>query len=206
MFNVYTLYLNVRETGDVIFSNTYNSYNKAKNNIESFLEEHAKHRGKKIVYVGKEELEKLKTSTKKTDTDFFVKKKKSEAIIYCLSVSPGRIYNSYSIKKYGNVGISEFSVKVPSHLLPQDEEEELSDSDDFEMIEPNTVSNYEHGTHVTFISELKSVLQNRRKSICVESPQKNIDNSKMEEFIADLVNGKEKLNHITPPPSPKLFL
>jgi len=206
MFNVYTLYLNVKETGDIIFSNTYNSYNKAKNNIESFLEEHAKHRGKKIVYVSKEKLEKLKISASKIDTDFFVKKKKSEAIIYCLHVSPGRIYNSYSIKKYGNVGISEFSVKIPSHFLPEDDEEELTDSDCFEMLEPNTVSNYEHGTHVTFISELKLALQNRRKSICLESPKKNIDNSKMEEFISDLVNGKEKLNHITPPQSPKLFL
>ena len=87
MFNVYTIYLNCNENGDITFSPSYSSFNKAKNNMIAFLEDNISKRGKKLIEVNKEELEKLKTSIKKSDTNIYVRKKKSEATLYQLNIN-----------------------------------------------------------------------------------------------------------------------
>lgn len=202
MFNVYVLYLSLNN-GDVNFSKTYSSFNKAKDKIDDFINNFFTKRGKKLVYVDKDQLENIKKTVKKDDQNLYIKRKKSEATIYGLNVSVGTVYNSYSLEKKGQLGIRELSVKVPSFYLNEEEIEE-SDSDDFDLVHVSKVGNYEHGAHVNFISELKSVLSNRVHEK-IEIPKSYIDNSKMDNFISDLVNGKKGLSHVSPP-TPKLYV
>ena len=199
MFNVYVLYLSYN--GDFTFSKTYSSFNKAKNNIEKFLTNFYTQRGKKLEFVNKKELKTLKKTIKKTDKNVYIKRKQSEGNIYELNLSEGRVYDSYFLEKKGKIGISEFSVKVPSNYLSEEIE---SDSEEYEIVPLSKVTNYEHGTHIHFISELKSILSNRGSNKELEIPESSIDNSKMENFIEDLVNKKKELAHVTPP-TPKLY-
>lgn len=196
MFNVYVLCLSLKN-GDTVFSKTYSSFNKAKDKISVFVENYYNERGKKLVQVDEEELEKLKGTIKKGDKNVYMQKRPSEAILYKLGIDEGWVKNSYLLEKIGQIGVSELAVKVPSVYLADDEIEE-SDSDDFELVPVSKITNYEHGTHVHFISELKNVLSNK-KNRELNIPETVVDNSKMENFISDLVNQKNRLNHVSPP-------
>lgn len=196
MFNAYVIYMSMKNSGDVNFSATYPSFNKAKSKIDAFLEDFALNRGKTLVEVDKKELEKIRASPKKNDKNIYVKKKKSAATLFHIVTIPGRLYNTYELQKLNQVGISEFSVKVPPMYLPSDEEEETEESYEFTPV--TKITNHEHGSHVSVISELKSVLRNRKVKN-VKIPKSEIDNSKMENFIHDLIKGKEMLTHISPP-------
>lgn len=71
---------------------------------------------------------------------------------------------------------------------------------------------YEHGKHVSFIGELKNVLGQRSTDdiVCkvnlLENSRKNFVDIDQRDLIDDLQNTKEKLNKITPPPSPEYGL
>ncbi len=70
-------------------------------------------------------------------------------------------------------------------------------------------SNYEHGKHVSFIQELKSKLQDRNNSelkinIDIVPAEIGRSNANHLQFISNLEAIRSKLNHITPPSSPKL--
>ena len=113
--------------------------------------------------------------------------------------------------------------KGDMNIIKKDEKpEEKEDSDDesYETIVPGP-SNYEHGKHVSFIQELKDKLDHRRRSMLAlnvgnnDIHNNNVDIQKLEnkqyqqnqthlEFLSNLVTTKSRLNHITPPPSPKL--
>jgi len=182
MLRKYAIYLSLKETCDVYFSSTYSSFNEAKNHIDSFLENYAKKRGKKTIMVSKEELEKLKHQ--KTFEDcLYIRRKNSEAVVYYVNILEGRFYNSYSIEKFGKVGVNEFTFSQDTNLTI--DEEKTADLH---------VTNYERGTHVSFVSELKNVLNNR-KNITFEilKEEKKEDNP----FISSLVEGKGKLKNIT---------
>lgn len=188
MLRKYVIYFGLKETCDVYFSSMYSSFNEAKNNIDNFLENYAKKRGKKIINVSKEELEKIKLNKRPEDC-FYVRRKNSEAIIYYVNILSGTFYNSYYIEKYGKVNINEFTL---SEKGPIDEQKTVE----------SHVTNYERGTHVSFVSELKSVLQNRQKNFEIEILKKEQEENP---FILSLSNGKSSLRNVTPPIIKKHF-
>ena len=101
--------------------------------------------------------------------------------------------------------------EVTKEELKVEVSEELSEEDDeeYNFVQPSAVTNFEHGRHVSFIGELKSKLHKRRKSL-MESPVFEIKTKEVEPnqeklaFIESLTSTKNRLKHITPPPSPVL--
>jgi len=179
----YVIYFCMKESCDVEFSLPYDSFNSAKNKIEEFITEFSKRRGKTVKFVSKDEFEKIKTM-KRPEICLYVRKKNSEAIVYGVNVSTGTFYNTYSIEKYGKIGIAEFFTQI-ENTVNKDKNEKIKDMH---------VTNYERGAHVSFVSELKNVLSKRDKSSIIEIPstipEKNIQHQK---FINDLIEGKKKL-------------
>ncbi len=194
MFNVYVVYLSLNNE-EVTFSQTYSSHNTAKDNIDTFLKKFYEDRSKKIEFVNKEKLELLKKNVNKKSVDVYIKKRRSYATIYDVVISPGRVYDSYSLEKKGHLGISEICVGNPNiekHIEVVQKTKEL--------VPVSKVTNYEHGTHVHFISELKSLITKKyNERTKVKIPKTLFDNSKMENFISNLIAGKESLKHITLP-------
>jgi hypothetical protein len=199
MKTFYIVYLNLREDGNVIFSSPFSSFNNAKENIETFLNDYAGKIGKKCIFISKEDLEKYKNS-KTLEDCLYVRKKNSEATIYCRNVLTGYFRNTHLLCRYGNIGINEINIPdcVPNNKVSFVEQKK-------EEVKKETVEKMSHGVHVTFISELKNALINRRN---------NIDNVvKVEEkgkavnpFVTSLIERKESLKNITPPPERKLIL
>ena len=190
----YIIYLSIKEDGNVIFSSPYSSFNSAKQNIESFLNEYAEKRGKKVIYKTKDEFEKLKL-VKRPDDVFYVRKKNSEAVIYYRQTVTGTFYNSFIVEKYGRIGINEFSCdeETPNHVIQNEVVIQKKE-------EKETMA---HGMHVTFISELKNALNKRKdKEPEFSITPKFIDNP----FLDSLVERKNSLKIITPPPERKLIL
>jgi len=150
------------------------------------------------------------------------RKKKSSVNIYKKTVIEGKIWNGYKIDKVGKIGVlSEISIPIDDKLLPLITHEKLNkieiikNEKNYEekveiRTEPIILSqpapgNYQHGQHVSFIQELKDKLERRRNSIMnIESPKKTklVENT----FTDSLFLGKNKLKHITPPPSPDFGL
>jgi hypothetical protein len=160
------------------------------------------------------------------------KKKRSSAIIYKKVVCEGRLWNSTKIEMVGKIGLlSEINIPVDRRLIKivqlaqedlarednnndnnVDIDGESDDSDidsesdsDYNYYDPGRTNNYEHGTHVTFIQELKNRLQHRRNVIAIDDPEPYVErNEEKEMFILSLNDTKKTLNHVTPPPSPQL--
>lgn len=172
MLQKYVVYFTLKDC-DIYFSSVYSTFNEAKNNIDSFIDNFAKERGKRVIMVTKEELEKLKP----VENCLYVRRKKSEAVIYKLNVSTGTFYNSYKLIKMGKVGINEFVFK-------------LNESVTENKIVESHVTNYERGAHVSFVSELKDVLNRReKKPFKIVTREKDNNNA----FINSLIEGKKKL-------------
>lgn len=187
MNRFYVIYFSLRDDGNVVFSTPYTSFTKAKENIDSFLNDYAEKRSKKTVFLTKDELEKLKLE-KKPEDSFFVRKKNSDATVYSRNTLTGTFYNSYTIERYGKIGINEFNIS------PEVEQKVV--------VKEETIEKKSHGVHVNFISELKNTLSKRLpvKEITIASKEKE-DNP----FVSSLVEGKKTLRHITPPP-PRKFI
>ena len=193
MLQKYIIYFSLRESCDVHFSQMFSSFNMAKQNIDSFLEDFAKKRGKKVVNVSKEELEKMKTCKKPEDC-FYVRRKNSEAIVYKVNISQGTFYNSYYLEKYGKLNINEFIFHQKEEVIPQEKITELY------------VTNQERGAHISFLSELKDVI-NKRENKQVKFQIDNVVKEKTDtEFILSLKEGKKNLKNVTPPVIRKHFV
>lgn len=84
-----------------------------------------------------------------------------------------------------------------------------SEEDDYQVVEQGSrATNYEHGQHVSFISELKNALTRRRRRISPDSSEKEfkeVEKVKVEDvptqFMVDLMKTKSSLNSM---PSPKV--
>lgn len=186
MLQKYFLYFSLKEECNVYFSSTYSTFNEAKHNIENFLKDYAHTRGQSVIYVTKEELEKVKVPEKA----YYVRRKNSEAIVYNFETNIGRFYNTYTLTKYGKIGINE--------ILFSKEEKEIS----VEKTVNLHVTNYERGAHVSFVSELKNVLSKRELTIIL--PQKKEVEKSENPFITSLKLGKTTLRNVTPIASPVL--
>jgi len=132
------------------------------------------------------------------------------------------VWNDYKIEKIGKIGIlSEISIPIDEKLLqliipstnpsitPQNKEiskeiKVVKEITEIGMNQP-TPSNYEHGQHVSFIQELKEKLQRRRVSI-QGSPSVSQDRTFENTFVNSINESKNKLKHVTPPPSPNFGL
>ena len=185
MLQKYIIYFSLKESCDVYFSPMYSSFNIAREQIDDFLENYAKKRGKKLINVTKEELEKLKL-TKKPENCFYVRRKNSETIVYHVNISEGTFYNSYSIEKFGKVNINEFLFQQKEESIPEEKVTELY------------VTNHERGAHVSFLSELKDVI-NKRENKKVNFDLTNKNEKQDTPFVLSLKEGKQKLRKITPP-------
>jgi len=192
MLQKYIIYFSLKESCDVYFSPMYSSFNNARERIDDFLENYAKKRGKKLINVTKEELEKLKL-TKKPENCFYVRRKNSEAIVYHVNISEGTFYNSYSIEKFGKVNINEFLFQQKEETIPEEKVTELY------------VTNHERGAHVSFLSELKDVI-NKRENKNLNFDLTNKNEKQDTPFVLSLKEGKQKLRKITPPLPRKIFL
>jgi hypothetical protein len=197
MKTLYVIYLSLVEDGNVIFSSPFSTFNSAKDNIEIFLNDYGQKIGKKCVSVSKEELEKLKVD-KMLEDCFYVRRKNSEATIYYRNVLAGYFRNTFLLNRYGKIGINEFSIpSTVNHsftsLIEHRQEE----------VKKEAVEKMSHGVHVTFISELKNVLLNRKNNIAEEIEKKPIT---VNPFVSSLIEGKSRLRNITPPPERKLIL
>ena len=198
MTRFYVIYLSLMGDGNVLFSSLYSSFNKAKENIDSFLKDYGEKRSKKVITISKEELEALKLN-KKPDDCIYVRRKNSEASLYFRNTLHGTFYNSYSIERYGKVGISEFSLPFIKDL--EKFEEELEEFEETKTDEG--VENLSHGVHVTFISELKNVLA-KRKFLNPEIKKEVV--KEVNPFILSLIEQKTRLTHITPPLPRRIIL
>ena len=183
MLQKYFIYFSTKEECNVYFSSTYPTFNKAKDNIENFLEDYAKTRGKSVIYVTKEELEKVKVPKKA----YYVRRKNSEAVVYNFETNLGTFYNTYTLTKYGKIGIHE--------ILFSKEEKEISPEKTVNL----HVTNYERGAHVSFVSELKNVLSKRESSVIL--PQKKELEISENPFITSLKLGKTTLRPVSVHPS-----
>jgi len=179
MLQKYIIYFSLKESCDVYFSPMYSSFNNARERIDDFLENYAKKRGKKLINVTKEELEKLKL-TKKPENCFYVRRKNSEAIVYHVNISEGTFYNSYSIEKFGKVNINEFLFQQKEETIPEEKVTELY------------VTNHERGAHVSFLSELKDVI-NKRENKNLNFDLTNKNEKQDTPFVLSLKEGKQKL-------------
>lgn len=180
MLQKFVIYFSLKESGDVLFSPIYSSFNHAKDSMNSFLEDYFKRMGKKVFFVTKEEFEK----NKKPENGFYVRKKNSEAVIYRSIVSVGTFYNTYSMEKYGKLGINEF-------LIPKDNSDLVINND---KIKDLYVTNQERGTHISFLSELKNTIAKRENvnNIQIQKQEKK-EKDRMDIFIDALLEGKNKL-------------
>lgn len=194
MKTFYVIYLNLREDGNVIFSSPFFSFNNAKDNIENFLNDYSTKMGKKLIFVSKDEYETLKNS-KNIEDCLYVRKKNSEAIIYYRNVLTGYFRNTYLLSRYGNIGINEFNI-------PHQDNSSFNLQESKKEIKKETVEKKSHGVHVTFISELKNVLSKRNNPL-VETKQKS---EILNPFVLSLIERKNSLKNITPPPERKLIL
>ena len=79
----------------------------------------------------------------------------------------------------------------------------MPDIENKEIEKEEGVEKFSHGLHVTFISELKNILSKRL-------PNSNIQIQKKEKeddpFLNSLIDGKNTLRNITPPPPRKIML
>lgn len=199
MTNRYILYLTNLNECDTVFSPSYCSLNTAKENMDAFLAKHAEKRGKRIEYISKEQFEVLKVS-KKLDDFLYIKKKGNEATLYHRQTYVGRIYNTFSLEKYGKLAITEIALSndsnesVESIKLPQEQKKNIKD-----------VAISQHGRHVSFIAELKTVIANKKNKVMKPVV---VNKQKVEpvDFVLNLLQGKVNLRHITPPPPRKLIL
>lgn len=195
MKSFYVVYLTTDK--DVIFSQPYSSFTVAKENIETFL--NSTLNTKKVTIVSKDDLEKIKANKLPEDL-FYVRKKISQATVYFRNTLTGRIYNSYSIEKYAKLNIQEFNVaETPVEPIYERKKE--------------TIEKMSHGGHVAFISELKDKvnkfqqrsvpsIDNLGSNNCV----KQLSVSKANLFVESLIQRKQTLKNITPPPPRKLIL
>ena len=189
MKNFYVISLSLKEDGDVLFSPAYLTFNEAKKNIENFLDDFSTKRGKKLVFLSKDEMEKLKLQ-KRPDDNIYVRKRTSEATLYHRNTLLGYISNSYSIEKLGKLSVNEFVVNSVESVCKE------------ESVKSAGVEKLSHGVHVNLISELKSVLSSRQdKTIQIEKKEKGED-----PFILALRSRKETLKNITPPPPRKVIV
>ena len=193
MKTFYVIYLNLREDGNVIFSSPFSSFNSAKDNIENFLNDYSSKMGKKLISISKDELEKLKNS-KNFEDCLYVRKKNSEATIYYRNVLTGYFRNTYLLSRYGNIGINEFNIPT--------EDNNTSLLEAKKEMKKETVEKKSHGVHVTFISELKNALSKRNSSVVEMKEKVEVINP----FILSLIERKNTLKNITPPPERKIIL
>ena len=209
MFSAYTVYFAYSDTLNVEFSQVYNSFNSAKSSMEAFLEEQLSKIGKKGTYVTKEEFEVVKN--KPVKDSFYIRKKNSEATVFAAITNVGRFYDTYSISKFGKVGITEFNcfVKGASKEVVVEKEktkEEEKKAEPILELENKTVSeielkelhvtNYERGAHVSFINDLKSRLKARQGKEFVFEKIKNTEEDGMKVFIGKLQEGKSRLKSL----------
>lgn len=190
------IYLSLKD-GTVMFSQPYNSFTKAKENIDNFISSFAEKQGKKMVSLSKEQLEKIKQN-KTPDDAIFVRKKISEATLYYRLTYPGRFYDTYSVEKLGMLGINEFS--IASNF--QDNSEEIKEIVEREM-KSETVEKMSHGIHGNLILELKkAVLKRQGLNKTVEIKKHEDVISPQSVFISSLVERKDTLKHVPAPLTP----
>ena len=78
------------------------------------------------------------------------------------------------------------------------------------------ITNYERGQHVTFLSELKDVINNRNNDGCIKKKNNRIRVKIQEKietplcipannFVSSLIEGKRNLKNVTPPVERKIF-
>ena len=181
MKRFYVIYLALLDDGNVLFSDPFPTFNHARDSISTFLNEHGKQICKKVVDVSKDDFAQLK-KVKQPEDCIYVRKNSS---LYYRKTHPGTIYNSYSIERYGKVGVTEFNISENDNLVVE------------ESKKVESVEKLSHGVHVTFISELKDTLNRRTPRSCTfkKPPPPKRSNP----FIRSLVEGKTRLKNVTPP-------
>lgn len=207
MLNQYVLYLTDRKSGDVILSKAYSSFGIAKENIDLFLKESAEKLGKKIQIVSKDVLGNIKADSKPADFLYAVKKENSVSLYHRVT-SRGRIFNSFSIEKYGKIGINEFSIPVDSikpHPLQKISRVSLTKEDD---VLPSSLTSSALNSNINFdlLKELKEKMSPREissssideKLSAERSSGEKKEKTSMEKFTEDLIDGKTKLKHVAP--------
>lgn len=143
----YIIYLSLKESCEVEFSSLYNSYNSAKEDMNSFLNSCIEKRGKKIKLVSKEELTKIKL-VKHPEDCIYVKRKTSEAVLYSVHTIVGIFYNAYNISKFAKSGITEILISNEKEVV---------------ILEKNKGDKPKVKSEITFLSELKNILDKRER-------------------------------------------
>ena len=175
----YIIYLSLKESCEVEFSSLYNSYNLAKEDMNSFLNSCIEKRGKKMKLVSKEELTKVKL-VKHPEDCIYAKRKTSEAILYSVHTIVGTFYNSYNISKFAKSGITE--------ILISDEKEVL-------IIEKNKGDKPKLKTEITFMTELKNILD-KREQVEFSFPEILKKDKSEDGFISSLIEQKAHLKKV----------
>ncbi len=173
----YIIYLSLKDSCEVEFSTLYNSYNAAKEEMNSFLSSSIEKRGGKMKLVSKPELEKLKV-TKHPENFVYVKRKTSEAVLYSVITATGTFYNTYNISKFGKSGITEILI---------------SDEKEIVVLEKNKTDKPKANSEVTFLAELKNILS-KREATQFSFPE--VKEVKQDGFVSSLIEQKNHLKKI----------
>lgn len=215
MLNQYVLYLTDRNSGDVILSRAFSSFGLAKDNIDDFLKSSADKLGKKLQIVSKDVLGNLKSDSKPGDFLYAVKKENSVTLFHRITCR-GRFFNSYSIEKYGKIGINEFSIPVDSiqpHPLQRVSRVSLTKEEDLMPVPLYSSSSFSSSlssnSQKNLIKELKDKMSPRTQNeihdgLSIDDKvNSNIvenqvfkDKTAMEKFTDDLKEGKTKLKKV----------
>lgn len=225
MLNIYLIYISSIETGDVtIYPKVYSNFGRATNDIDLVIKSYVENKQltDNYVIIPKDNFDekKIRKESNTGEGYYYFKKMKSSVSIYKKEIIEGRLWNGSKLVKVGKIGIStEINIPVDDKLIRLvnsnkhenniTTDSDLSEDDNYQAIPVTNPSNYDHGNHASFIHEIKLALATRRNSILniEENIKKNkIDNSHEKEDQGNLLNilasMKEKLSHVTPPPSP----
>ena len=175
----YIIYLSLKESCEVEFSSLYNSYNLAKEDMNSFLNSCIEKRGKKMKLVSKEELTKVKF-VKHPEDCIYAKRKTSEAVLYSVNTIVGTFYNAYNIGKFGKSGITEILISNEKEVV---------------ILEKNKGDKPKSNTRVTFLTELKNILD-KREQVEITFPDILKREKGEDDFVSSLIDQKAHLKKV----------
>lgn len=223
MIRVYNVIYISSEDGDVEhYRKVYKSFSQAADDLDNVIQDYIKEKcidNRTRVMTEDVTISELLRDKKFPVNHYHIKKNASNAIIYKKMVVPGMLVNGAKVERVGKIGISEIRIPVkepvkrPPTRIPRkgkiEDNDMFEESDEsFEVVTAVAATNYEHGQHVSFIHELKSVLDQRNAKVI----KVDVERAKVEphpdhvKFLTSLSDTKRGLKHVTPPTPRKFFV
>ena len=200
MDNSCLIYISNLITGDVQLSIPLLNFKSAKNHIPNvvnwYIEQYCK--GFDTQILQKESFNENKILNDKSFPNGFVfKRHKSSVKIYKKTSDVGWLSTDVDLKLIACIGINFFEIPISQKI--KSSSKNIHKLDKINIIKPSSISenlSLEHGRHVSFIEELKSVIKTKDNNKDIKITKKPIINHIHKKFISDLVKTKNILNPV----------